>query len=181
MSRITIPANINAAPKESQPLLEVINKKFGQVPNLFRLVSNAPSALQGYLALSEALSKGKITDVTGKRIALAVSEINGCDYCLSAHTYLGLNAFKLTQNEIDANRDGSSLDPKAAAAVQFAASIAKDKGRLSSDSIEEIKQAGYSEEEIVEIVLHVALNTFTNFLNELAQTEIDFPEVKSNY
>jgi alkylhydroperoxidase family enzyme len=88
MSRIPTPASIEAAPSRSQPMLEAVKKQLGVAPNLFRLVSNSPAALEGYLGLSASLGKGELPGPTRERIALAVAEINGCDYCLSAHTYL---------------------------------------------------------------------------------------------
>lgn len=177
MSRISIPPTIEAAPKESRPFLEAVSKKLGSVPNLFRLVSNSPKALQGYLSLSEELAKGKIPMAIRERIALAVAEVNGCSYCLSAHTYLAKNLAKLDEEEIKLNRDGSSQDPKAAAAVRFAAKVTSERGHVSEEDLQAVKQAGYSEEQIIEIVLHVALNTWTNYINEVAKTDIDFPVV----
>lgn len=103
MSRIPTPATIADAPAASQPLLEAVRKQLGVAPNLFRLVSNSPAALEGYLGLSTALGKGKVPAATRERIALAVAEVNGCDYCLSAHTYLGKNLAKLDDAEITAN------------------------------------------------------------------------------
>jgi AhpD family alkylhydroperoxidase len=113
MSRIPTPAAIDAAPAASQPLLEAVKKQLGVVPNLFRLVSNSPAALEGYLALMGALNKGKLPAQTRERIALAVAELNGCSYCLSAHSYLGKTLAKLDEAEIAANRSGASSDPKA--------------------------------------------------------------------
>src|SRR5664279_6238088 len=110
MSRISIPATITAAPAASQPLLEAVKKQLGVVPNLFRLVSNSPAALQGYVGLSGALGKGALPAATRERIALAVAEINGCNYCLSAHTYLGRHVAKLDDSEMMANRSGTSND-----------------------------------------------------------------------
>ncbi len=95
MSRFPIPASIDTAPAASQPLLQGVQKMLGSVPNLFRLVSNSPAALEGYLGMSGALAKGALPAPTRERIALAVAEINGCDYCLSAHTYLGTHLAKL--------------------------------------------------------------------------------------
>ena len=89
MTRIAIPASIESAPAASQPLLQAVNKQLGSVPNLFRLVATSPAALEGYLGMSGALAKGTLPAPTRERIALAVAEINGCGYCLSAHAYLG--------------------------------------------------------------------------------------------
>jgi uncharacterized peroxidase-related enzyme len=177
MSRIPTPATIAAAPPASQPLLEAVKKQLGSVPNLFRLVSNSPAALQGYLDLSGALTKGVLPAQTRERIALAVAEINGCDYCLSAHTYLGKNLAKLDDAEIAANRNGASNDPKADAAVRFAATVARGRGHVSEDEVRAVKLAGYDDAQVIEIVLHVALNTWTNYINNVAKTDIDFPVI----
>lgn len=177
MSRIPIPATIDAAPAASQPLLEAVKKQLGTVPNLFRLVSTSPAALEGYLGLSAALAKGMLPAATRERIALAVAEINGCDYCLSAHTYLGKNLAKLDDAEIAANRAGASNDPKADAAVRFAAKVTRERGHVGEDDIRTVKLAGYNDAQIIEMVLHVALNTWTNYINEVAKTDIDFPAV----
>jgi uncharacterized peroxidase-related enzyme len=177
MSRITIPATIKAAPAASQPLLEVVKKQLGVVPNLFRIVANSPAALEGYLGLFGALNKDSLPAPTRERIALAVAEFNGCSYCLSAHTYLGKNLAKLDDAEISANRNGASNDPKADAAVRFAVKVARERGHVSEDDVIAVKAAGYDDAQVVEIVLHVALNTWTNYINEVAKTDIDFPVV----
>ena len=177
MSRIAIPATIDAAPVASQPLLEAVKKMLGVVPNLFRLVSTSPAALEGYLALSGALGKGALPAATRERIALAVAEINGCSYCLSAHTYLGKNVAKLDDAEMTANRSGASNDPKADAAVRFAAKVTRERGRVSQADVAALKSAGYDDAQLIEIVQHVALNTWTNYINTVGRTEIDFPVV----
>jgi uncharacterized peroxidase-related enzyme len=177
MSRLPIPASIEAAPVAAQPLLQAVAKQLGSVPNLFRLVANSPAALEGYLGASGALAKGRLTAQTRERIALAVAEVNGCGYCLSAHTYLAKNLAKLDDAEIAANRGGASNDPKADAAVRFAAAIAQARGHVDEAAVHAVKQAGYDDAQVIEIVLHVALNTFTNYMNEVALTDIDFPVV----
>jgi uncharacterized peroxidase-related enzyme len=177
MSRIQTPATIAEAPAASQPLLQAVNKQLGTVPNLFRVVANSPAALEGYLGMFGALNKGSLPAPTRERIALAIAEINGCSYCLSAHTYLGKNLAKLDDAEVTANRSGTSNDPKAAAAVQLAVQVAKTRGRVSDDDIRAAKAAGYDDGQIVEIVQHVALNVWTNYLNEVAGTDIDFPVI----
>ncbi|MFZ1661251.1 MAG: peroxidase-related enzyme [Paracoccaceae bacterium] len=179
MTRIVTPASITDAPSASQPLLEAVKKQLGIVPNLFRVVSNSPAALEGYLGLSGALAKGTLPAATRERIALAVAEINGCTYCLSAHSYLGKNLAKLDEAEIMANRHGHSNDPKADAAVHFAATVTKARGHVEDADLRAVKMAGYDDAQIVEIVLHVALNTWTNYINEVAQTVVDFPVAKA--
>lgn len=177
MSRIPTPATIEAAPVASQPLLQAVKKQLGIAPNLFRLVSNSPAALEGYLGMFGALGKGALPAATHERIALAVAEINDCGYCLSAHTYLGKNLAKLDDAEIIANRSGASNDAKADAAVRFAAKVAHLRGHVSDEDLQAVKAAGYSDAQVIEIVQHVALNTWTNYINEVAKTDIDFPVV----
>jgi uncharacterized peroxidase-related enzyme len=177
MSRIPTPASIEAAPAASRPLLEAVKKQLSLAPNVFRLVSNSPAALEGYVSMLGALGKGALSAPTHERIALAVAEINHCDYCLSAHTYLGKNLMKLDDAEMTANRSGASNDPKADAAVRFAAKLTRERGQVSDQDLKAVRSAGYSDAEIIEIVQHVALNTWTNYINLVARTEIDFPVV----
>ena len=177
MSNIATPATIEASPAASQPLLQAVKKLIGSVPNLFRMVGNSPAALEGYLGLNGALAKGKLDAKTRERIALAVAEINGCDYCLAAHTYMGKNLAKLDDVEIAANRHGTSSDVKADAAVRFAAKITTSRGHVSLQDLQATKNAGFSDAEIVEIISHVALNTLTNYVNNVTGTDIDFPAV----
>ena len=179
MSLIATPATLEDAPAASQPLLHAIQAQLGVVPNLFRLVSNSPAALEGYLGLSGALAKGALPAQTRERIALAVAQINGCDYCLAAHTYLGKTLAKLDDGEITANRRGGSTDAKADAAVRFAAKIARSRGRTDGADLQAVRAAGYDDAQIVEIVLHVALNTWTNYINLVGATDIDFPATQA--
>jgi uncharacterized peroxidase-related enzyme len=180
-SRIPTPASTADAPAASHGLLDAVNKQLGVVPNLFRLVSHSPAALEGYLGLSGALGKGELSAQTRERIALAVAEINACDYCLSAHTYLAKNLAKLDDAEIAANRNGGSNDAKAAAAVHFAKQVANARGRVSDADLAAVKAAGYSDGAVIEIVLNVALNVWTNYINIVAGTEIDFPVVRAGH
>jgi uncharacterized peroxidase-related enzyme len=158
-------------------LLEGVKKQLGIVPNMFRLIANSPAALKGYVGLTDALNRGTLPAATRERIALAVAEINGCSYCLSAHTYLGKNLAKLDDAEISANRHGASNDPKADAAVRFAVELVRERGHVGEDGVRAVKAAGYDDAQVIEIVLHVALNTWTNFINVVGATDIDFPVV----
>jgi len=177
MSRIPTPTTLHDAPAASRPLLQAVEKQLGVVPNLFRMVANSPAALEGYLNLSGALAKGKLAAPTRERVALAVAEVNRCGYCLSAHAYLAKNLAGLDDAEIAANRTGRSQDAKADAAVRFAVDVTRERGAVGDADLAAVRAAGYGDDEIIEIVLHVALNTWTNYINLVAQTEIDFPVV----
>lgn len=175
MSRISIPSK-DDAPEATKPTLDGIQKALGFVPNIFRLVANSPAALAAFTGLQGGLSR--TLDVkTRERIALAVAEVNGCDYCLSAHAYLGLNLAKLDAGEIALNRKGDSTDPRAAAIVAFAAKVAQSRGKVADADLAEVRHAGIDDEQVVEIVALVAENFLTNLLNNVAQTPIDFPVV----
>lgn len=175
MSRIQTPARIEDAPAASQDLLQAVQKQLGSVPNMFRIISNSPAALEGYLGLNAALAKGALTAATRERISLAVAEFNGCDYCLAAHTYLGRNIAKLTDAEIAANRHGQSTDAKADVAVKFSLQILKARGHVSQSELEAVRAAGYSDAAVVEIIELVALNVLTNYTNSVLGTDVDFP------
>ena len=139
MSRINTFATIEAAPAAAQPLLQGVKQKFGTVPNLFRLAANSPAGLEGYLSLNGALAKGRLSPQTRERLALAIAQVNGCSYCLSAHSYIGKNLAKLDDAEIAANRNGHSNEAKADAAAAFAVAVAKAvvaSGRSGSEGLE---------------------------------------------
>lgn len=169
-------ANANAA---QQGLFSAVKAALGVTPNLMRTVGQSPAALEGYLSLNTALGKGILNVGLRERIALTVAQANGCDYCLSAHTYLATNVAKLSAEEIQAARSGESSIEKITAALVFARDIVEQRGRVSDESFSAIKSAGYLEAEIVEIVLNVSLNILTNYINNVAHTEIDFPVVRA--
>ncbi len=175
MSRLAIPTR-DASPAGSQHLLDGVGAKLGVIPNLFRLVGNSPAALEGYLGLSTALNR-TLDLKTRERIALAVAQVNGCDYCLSAHTYIGLNMARLDPAEIALARQGGSADARADAAVRFARQVAETRGQVSDADLEAVKRAGFTDANVVEIVLVIAENVLTNLINNVARTDIDFPVV----
>ncbi|PXA84472.1 alkylhydroperoxidase [Nostoc sp. 3335mG] len=178
MSRLTIPAR-DDVPQASKPILDAVEAQLGVVPNMYRLFAQSPAALTGLTSLGGAL--GKALDVkTRERIALAVAQVNGCDYCLSAHTYLGLNLAKISPEEVALNRKGASTDPKADHAVRFAVRVAELRGRVSDEDLADVRQAGFSEAQVIEIVSIVAENFLTNLINNVARTDVDFPVVQAN-
>jgi uncharacterized peroxidase-related enzyme len=177
MSRLAIPAPADV-PEAAKPILDAVRKQLGVVPNMFRLIASSPAALQGFTANNGALAR--TLDVrTRERIALAVAQINGCDYCLSAHTYLGLNLAKITPQEVALNRQGESGDAKADAAVRFAARLVREHGHVTEADIKSVRDRGFTDSQIVEIIAVVAENIFTNMLNVVAETDIDFPVVRA--
>lgn len=178
MSRLSTPETIEAVPAAARPLLEAVKAKLGLVPNFYRLVANSAAGLEGLLGLTEGLAKGALDPRTRERIAVAVAEFNGCGYCLSAHAYIGKNLLKLDDAEIAANRDGRSSDQRADAALHFALEVVRKRGQISDADLSAVRAAGFGDAEIIEIILHVGLNTLTNYVNEIADTTIDFPALQ---
>ena len=178
MSRLAIPAR-DDIPEASKPILDAVQKQLGVVPNMYRLIAQSPAALRGFTTNNSALTK--TLDVkTRERIALAVAQLNGCDYCLSAHSYLGLNLAKISPEEVTRNRKGASGDAQANAAVSFAAKVVRERGHITEADINAVRDAGFSDGQIVEILAVTAENIFTNLLNVVAETDIDFPVVRAN-
>lgn len=175
MSRIAIITD-NHANAEQGALFEAISAQLGFVPNFLRVFAHSPAALKAFLGLFAIAGSGSLDKPTRERIALTVAQQNACGYCLSAHTALGLKA-GLGEAEIAANRAGTSLDAKAAAAVRFARAVVEHKGEVSPAALLAVRAAGYSDADIVEIITHAGLNFLTNMLNNASGVEIDFPTV----
>jgi uncharacterized peroxidase-related enzyme len=176
MSRINV-VNRDAANAEQAQLLDAIESQLGMVPNFLKVFANSPAALKAFLGLHEISNQGSLEPPTRERIALALAQQNACDYCVSAHTAIDRKA-GLSNSEIKANRAGTSEDTKAAAAVKFAAALAEHSGEVTTAEILTVRNAGYGDAEIVEIITHVGLNILSNIIGKASRVEIDFPEVE---
>jgi uncharacterized peroxidase-related enzyme len=176
MARIST-VNRNVASAEVNATLDGVKAKIGAVPNLFATFAQAPAVLNAYLALSDTLTRGRLTAKQRESIALAVGQANSCQYCLSAHTLLAKGA-GLDSSAIREARDGSSADAQTDALVKLAVKIVQQRGVLSDDDIAEAREGGVDDGLIIEVIAHVALNTLTNYTNHIAATDIDFPVVQ---
>lgn len=165
---------------KTKELFSAINSKFGVVPNIMKTMGNSPAFLEGYLNLSGALSSGTLGVKNSALIALVVAETNACNYCLSAHTYLGANLAKLDEDVMETARLGKSKDSKTNAILKFAQILVTKRGHVNDADVAAVKAAGVTEGEVGEIVGHVALNILTNYFNNTANTEIDFPVVEAH-
>lgn len=172
--------NPDQATGKTKELFNAIQSQLGVVPNMMRTMGNSPAFLEAYLNLSGSLSHGTLGLKNSAMIALAVAEANACNYCLSAHTYLGANLAKLDNATMEAARLGTSTNEKSKAILQLAQTLVAKKGRTSDADVAAAKAAGITEGEIGEIVGHVALNILTNYFNNTANTEIDFPVVEAH-
>lgn len=176
MQRIQQPQETQINDK-SAALLGQFRELNGGVPNLLKTLAHSSAALDGYLSFADALSKGELSPSLAEQIALTVAKVNGCRYCASAHTALGRKQ-GLSSEEIALNLNAQASEPDIRAALQFARSIAEQRGHISDAELAAVRNAGFSDAEITEIVAHVALNSFTNFFNNTAHTDIDFPVVQ---
>ena len=157
--------------------LNQVKASLGMVPNLFATLAHSPVALDGYLSLSKTLSRGRLSARQREIVALTVAQENECRYCLSAHTALA-NAAGITEAEALKARAGDGEDPLERALASFAKSIVRHRGHVSDKDLELARKAGIDDGLMMEVVANVAVHTFTNYANELADTVIDFPRVE---
>jgi uncharacterized peroxidase-related enzyme len=175
MPRIA-PVDVAQAAASVQATLSAVKAKIGMVPNLFSTFARSPAVLNGYLAFSDALTNGALTAKQREIIALTVAQANECHYCLSAHTLMGKGA-GLSADAIRKARHGegeSSLDN---AVAVFARRVVETRGQVSDADLATAHSAGLDDAHLVEVIAGVAINVFTNYTNNVAQTDIDFPKV----
>jgi uncharacterized peroxidase-related enzyme len=176
MSRINL-VNDAAAPDETKVLLSEIHRAFGATPNMFRAVANSPAALRSMWGSFGALGGGVVSAQLGEQIAVAIADRNACNYCLAAHTALGRKA-GVCAADMTAAQAGNSSDPQTAAALRFALQLVDARGQVSDADVQALRAAGFDDAHIVEIIAHVALNLFTNYVNVALDVPVDFPGVK---
>ncbi len=158
-------------------LFVAIKGKLGMVPNMMRAVANSPAALGAYLQFSGSLAGGSLSNQQRELIALAVGQANQCDYCLAAHSALGKMA-GLSPDQIRDARRGSAVDSNSDALLRFAGKLVQERGHVSDADLQELRDHGFTDGDITEVVANVALNIFTNYFNHVADTDIDFPQAE---
>jgi uncharacterized peroxidase-related enzyme len=173
MARISIPARDDAQ-GQSKAILDMIAKQLGFAPNLHRLMSLSSFALAGWVGLQTELAK-TLDAKTRAAIALAVSQADSCDYCLAAHSYAAQNFARISPTEIDLNRHGRSSDLRRGAAARFARTLIETRGHVDDGDIEAMRDAGFGDVQIVEIIALTGQFLLTNLMNNAANTVIDFP------
>lgn len=164
------------APAASQAILGQIQQAFGATPNMFKAVANSSGALQSMWAAFAALNQGTLGARLGEEIAVAIANRNQCDYCLAAHTALGQKA-GASAAEMAAAQIGQSSDPRRVAALAFALKVVSDRAQVNDADVAALHEVGFKDEQVVEILAHVALNLFTNYVNVALDVPIDFPRV----
>lgn len=176
MSRITLTNPADATGSVEQNLAE-IKSAFGVVPNMFKAVANSPAALASMWGSFAALGGGRLGAKLGEQIAVAVADRNNCRYCLAAHTGLGKKA-GATAEEMAAAQAGRSDDARTQAALTFAIALVDKRADIATADVDALRSAGFDDETVVEIIAHVALNLFTNYINVALDVPVDFPGVK---
>ncbi len=177
MTRLTQISDADASPAAAA-LFTAINSKVGKVPNLYRVMANEPAVLAAALNFGDALGKGSFDQKTREALALAVAGANECDYCASAHSAIS-KSLKVDDAEIAARLKGKSADPKLSAILRFAVAVVDKRGLVSDADLAAAREAGLTQGEIVETVAVVVANILTNYINHVAQTEVDFPVVRA--
>jgi len=158
----------------TKELLDATQAQLGRIPNLYASMAASPATLDGYLAFRGALGNGVLSVPLRERIALLTAAINDCDYCVSAHTFRGAKV-GLSASELDATQKSQSEDAKSMAALQFVDALLTNRGLIADEDFTNVKAHGWSDEEVGEIVAHVALNVFSNYFNHVAKPTLDFP------
>lgn len=161
------------ASESSQKVLEKLAQG-GKIINIFKIMANSPAVLKVYTGMNSALSEKTLDFKIVEKINLSISNINGCEYCNAAHSYLAKDV--ISAEEISNSRVGKSSDEKAQAAINFAMAVLKNVGKVSDEELQKVKSAGFSDGEILEIIAVVALNFLTNSINNVAHTPVDFPK-----
>lgn len=176
MSRINLVSQATAT-GEAHALLSQIHGAFGATPNMFRAVANSPAALKSLWTFFGAMGSGVIPAQLGEQIAVAIADRNACNYCLAAHTALGRKA-GVSAVDMAAAQAGESTDLQTAAALRFALKVVNERGQVSQADVQALRDVGFDDQHLVEILAHVALNMFTNYVNVAFDVPVDFPSVK---
>lgn len=171
------PVEPETATGKAADLLAQVQKSLGLTPTMTKVMANSPALLQGYLALSGAVAGGSLKPAVRERLAIATAQLNGCEYCLSAHTYIGANIAKVDADELDRARQAESSDEHVDALLKLSNTIAENAGDVDEVDVKSARAAGVSEEEIGEVVANLALNIMTNYFNILARVDNDWPIV----
>lgn len=164
---------IENAEEKSAAVLNEVKAKFGFVPNLMGVFAHSPEALQGYLSLGDLLDKTSLSPTERQIVLLGVSEANGCEYCMAAHTTIS-SMQGIEASVIQAVREDRPINnPKLEALRVFTKAVVGKRGYVSTDEINSFLQAGYEKKNIVEVVLGTAMKTLSNYVNHIAQTPLD--------
>ena len=169
--------NPELAEGRTKDLLDTVQQAFGTIPNTAKVMANSPAVLESFLSFATAMGRANIGEKLLYHVKLNTSETNSCDYCTSILCAVAPSA-GLSADDILVGRTGNSEDQRTEAALKFAEAVLERRGKVSDDQLADVRKAGVVDSEIVEIVASVVLGCFTNFLNNVADTELDVPQAE---
>jgi uncharacterized peroxidase-related enzyme len=172
------PADPATATGKTADILAQTKKTLGATPNMTTMMAIDPAVLRGWLALNSALGEGVLSPAAREQLAIATAEYNRCEYCLSAHTFLGERVGKLDDSELDLARHAKSSDPHTAALLTLSDAIVRGRGTIDDTVLQTARDAAVTDAEIAEVIAHIAINTFTNYFNIITGVDNDYPVIK---
>lgn len=162
------------APQASKPLLEDREKKYGFLPNLFGAFAGSPSVLEAYISLSNLLEKTSLTPQEQQIVLLAVSFENGCEYCVAAHSMVARMMVKVPDETVEALRHGSSVaDKRINALINFTRTMVQKRGCATEDDLQRFFDGGYTQNQVLEVILGITMKTLSNYTNHVFNTPLD--------
>lgn len=173
MKTIQVPTREQVS-EATKPLYDQLQKRLGKIPNLYATMGHSATALQAFLQFEDQLNHGVFTAKEREAIALVVSQVNGCNYCLAAHT-LAAKARGFSLDDTLAIRRANVVDPKLQAIVQLAQSVAQNQGHADPALVEQFFAVGYNEGALMELVGLVTVRIFTNYVYAMTDIPVDFP------
>jgi uncharacterized peroxidase-related enzyme len=170
------PVNPQTASAEAKIALDRVQASFGGTPNLMKMLATSPDLLNGVVALNQAVTSGDLAPALVEQIALLASGINQCEYCVAVHVHVG-QQMGLSRSELLANLQGEASDPTSQAVLNFTKAVVRDRGQVDPAMVQDLRDRGFTDKAILEIVGVIGLYTLLNYAKHLTQPILDFPMV----
>ncbi len=170
--------SFNDAQSWTKRLYKKVEENLGVVPNMFKCMGNSDVGLDGFLALNAGINSGKLGPKNVKMIILLTSQLNDCEYCVAAHTKMALDSELLIEEECVNARKAIGPDEKTTKMLEFAKKVKLNNGKVTDEDLKGVRDAGFDDQEIVEMIGSIALIAFANYISNVGQPDLDFPEVK---
>lgn len=179
MARLTV-NTLETAPEQAKERMEMVQKANGFIPNLIGVLANSPQALEMYQEVGKINSRTSLSPEEIEVVQITAAAHNGCDFCVAGHTKIGTLKLKMPENVLNALRARTTIEDNAKyqALAQFTMQLIDKRGKVSDEELAAVKAAGYSEQNILDVVLGVALATLCNYANNVAQNDIN-PELQA--
>lgn len=177
MARLTVHTT-DTAPKEAKERIEAVQKANGFIPNLIGVLANSPQALAFYQEIGKLNSSNSLTPEEVEVVQITAAAHNGCDFCVAGHTKISTLRLKMSPTVLQALRHRTNIDdnPKYQALAQFTMQIIDKRGQVSDEELGTFKSAGYNDQNVLDVIMGVALATLCNYANNVGKTDIN-PEL----